>query len=247
MDELDLLFWSTETGKIPSECPVMGRNDGSALAYDLAHSNGVDRVIVADINGDRAKKVAGMIGESSCRSRSTRKSRAGDPAIRTFPWQSGRQVIRKNVGLTQAAISAAFHFCDLGGNMDVVDRQISLRRAGRKPRCLHSAELRAGARALHPGCSRRRETLQHPGRNPHPGRRLPSILNHPSTTSCLFRRGFDQRNIWSLPNYTHGQTRNASIPCASQEPDFPAPFGKLEAFTHRGGNFNPDEECSTEK
>ena len=100
---------------------------GSAMAYDLAHSDGVDEILVADIDEEHAKSVAASLGKKARPSKLdvgfyddvVTLMREVDVALAATSYSH-------NYLLTMAAIEAGVHFCDLGGNMDVVDRQISL-------------------------------------------------------------------------------------------------------------------------
>jgi len=98
---------------------------GHALAYDLARSRGVERVTVADESGDRAVQLAQELGSplvhpvelDVSRTREVVASMRGHTcAISAVPY-------RFNADLTRAAIEAGVHFCDLGGNDQVVEEQ----------------------------------------------------------------------------------------------------------------------------
>jgi len=98
---------------------------GRALVYDLARSPGVERVTVADENAERAAKLAHELGSSLVhplsldvnRMREVVASMHGHTcAISAVPY-------RFNAELTRAAIEAGLHFCDLGGNDQIVEEQ----------------------------------------------------------------------------------------------------------------------------
>jgi len=106
---------------------------GTAIAYDLARQPGVERVIVADLDRSRAERVAAL--DTSGRS----EGRALDATV-----QSATEALAKevdvlvsatyygfNLGLARAAIAGRAHFCDLGGNNDVVDSELGLDAAAR--------------------------------------------------------------------------------------------------------------------
>ena len=99
---------------------------GSAMAYDLAHSKGVEKIILADINEDAARAVA------------VRTAKHVEPRKLDINYFDevvdlmggvdvalGATSYTHNVLLTKAAIEAKVHFTDLGGNMDVVDKQLA--------------------------------------------------------------------------------------------------------------------------
>ena len=98
---------------------------GRALVYDLARSPGVERVTVADENAERAAKLAHELGSSLVHPLSLDVNRMRDVvtsmhghtcAISAVPY-------RFNAELTRAAIEAGLHFCDLGGNDQIVEEQ----------------------------------------------------------------------------------------------------------------------------
>ena len=98
---------------------------GRALVYDLARSPGVERVTVADENAERAAKLAHELGSSLVHPLALDVNRMRDVvtsmhghtcAISAVPY-------RFNAELTRAAIEAGLHFCDLGGNDQIVEEQ----------------------------------------------------------------------------------------------------------------------------
>ncbi len=101
---------------------------GSALAYDLAHSAGIEAITLADADLQRAKATADWI-----RSEHVRPVRVDveyfDDVIALMEGHDcaiAATTFGHNYELTRAALEAGVHFCDLGGNDDVVQRQRSL-------------------------------------------------------------------------------------------------------------------------
>ncbi len=101
---------------------------GSAMAYDLAHSDNVGQVNLADSDLRRAETAASRSGSSKIKplhldvnnhDNVVRAMNGNDVAI-------GGVSYRCNVSLSKAAIEAGVHFCDLGGNDDVVEEQLAL-------------------------------------------------------------------------------------------------------------------------
>lgn len=101
---------------------------GGAIAYDLAHSQGVDRVHLADVDLKRAQDAASKMGSSKIfplavdvndHARVVQAMKGNEVAI-------GAVSYRYNVALSKDAIEAGIHFCDLGGNDDVVEEQLAL-------------------------------------------------------------------------------------------------------------------------
>ena len=100
---------------------------GSAAAYDLARSAEVEHVMVADRDHARANEVASRLGpEAGSAELDTGDYEAVVRLMRQFDGAIGATSYTHNYDLTRAAIESKTHFCDLGGNMDVVYRQITL-------------------------------------------------------------------------------------------------------------------------
>ena len=210
---------------------------GSALAYDLAHSNGVDRVFVADINGDRAKNVAGTIGGNvEPIQLDTRVPEQVIRAMKDVSVAIGATSYTQNVGLTQAAITAGIHFCDLGGNMDVVDRQISLDALAKAAGVciLPNCGLAPGfASVVAAGGAKRFSALDEihirvGGLPQHPQ----PPLNYQLVFSA---EGLINEYLEPAEVIREGKQERVDSMRDLEELDFPAPFGKLEAFNTSGG------------
>ncbi|MBU1298318.1 MAG: saccharopine dehydrogenase NADP-binding domain-containing protein [Bacteroidetes bacterium] len=100
---------------------------GGALAYDLAQADGLEYVILADKDFDRAVKSAKSIGEKVIPIKVDvdfyndvfQLMQSCDVAISAVPYSY-------NLALTKAAIEVGIHFLDLGGNNDVVKQQLLL-------------------------------------------------------------------------------------------------------------------------
>jgi len=101
---------------------------GRAIAFDLARSRGVERVTLADIDLERARRVQSWIRSEIVDvtelnvddfSRVVEVMSAHDCAIGAVSYQ-------RNLELTKASLAARVHFCDLGGNDDVVHQQRAL-------------------------------------------------------------------------------------------------------------------------
>jgi lysine 6-dehydrogenase len=100
---------------------------GSAAAYDIATRNPSDEVILADINLEAAMKAARAIG-SNVRPVRVDVNIEGeiDKLLRGCAVVVSAVSYSVNYAVTRAAIRAGVHMCDLGGNNDVVERQLSL-------------------------------------------------------------------------------------------------------------------------
>jgi lysine 6-dehydrogenase len=105
---------------------------GSAAAYDMARSESVDAVTLADADKKRARDAASRIGKlasapkiravevDASDEKSVAKLMKGhDAALSAVPYFF-------NLGLARAAVEARCHFADLGGNNTVVQEEFKL-------------------------------------------------------------------------------------------------------------------------
>lgn len=101
---------------------------GEAIAHDLLRSPGTERVTLVDRSEERVSALAGRLQDPRI---------VGSPADATdeifvAALMSGHDCVigaasyELNLGLTRAAIAAGCHYCDLGGNNDVVAEQFLL-------------------------------------------------------------------------------------------------------------------------
>jgi lysine 6-dehydrogenase len=210
---------------------------GSALAYDLAHSEGVEKVVLADIDIERAQKAVSAIGK---------KAEPIKLDINQYD-TLGRQMdsvdvvcgatsYTHNLQLTKAAIEAGVHFCDLGGNMDVVNEQLALNKKAKSanvcivPNCGLAPGL---AGILGAGGARQFDSvteihLRVGGLPKHP--RPP--LNYQIVFSV---EGLINEYIEPAEVIRNGKMMEVPSMEDLEEIEFPKPFGKLEAFNTSGG------------
>lgn len=103
---------------------------GEAIAYDLLRAPDTSSVQLFDSDLARAKAVAKRLRDKRLKARQGHADRYGemqkifrrnkiDVVVSAVPYDF-------NVGLTEAAIVAGSHYCDLGGNVDVVRAQFRL-------------------------------------------------------------------------------------------------------------------------
>src|SRR6185369_10159971 len=106
---------------------------GSAAAYDLVNSAGVEHILLGDIDGDRAKGVATSLGSKV---EPITLDTGNDAAVRAAMSRVDAVIAATsythNVRLATNAIESKVHFCDLGGNMDVVYEQMKMHDAAVK-------------------------------------------------------------------------------------------------------------------
>lgn len=210
---------------------------GSAVAFDIATRNPGDEVVLADINAQTARSAAKAIGPNVHPMRLDVNST--DDLARAL---EGCQALVSavsyavNFSIAQAAIAAGVHMCDLGGNNDIVVKQLSLDAAAKArgvsiiPNCglapglinilalsgakefdvLDSMHLRVGGLPQHP--------------------RPP--LNYQIVFSV---DGLINEYIEKAAVIRDGHLRYLDPMSELEEIEFPAPFGSLEAFSTSGG------------
>ncbi len=211
---------------------------GGAIAHDLVQSQGVDQVLLADSDVRRAESVAATIRSAKVRALALDVNNFGDvvKAMRGNIAAIGAVSYRYNVSLSKAAIEAGVHFCDLGGNDDVVEKQLGLDSVAKKrgvailPNCglapglanilaARGAELFDSVDSIH---MRVGGLPQHPVPpfNYQIVFSVEGLLNEYSGQSVVIRDG--------KLAYVDALTELESI-------TFPPPFGTLEAFHTSGG------------
>lgn len=212
---------------------------GSALAFDLARSRNVEKVTLADANLLRAEQTAHKIGSPTVVPMDLDVTMIDSvvDAMKRHDCVIGAVSYRYNSILTKAAIAAGVHFCDLGGNDEVVRHQLSLDAEARKanvlivPNCglapgmanvlaargaeffdsLDSVKLRVGGLPQHP----------RPPFNYQLVFSVEGLINEYSGTSTVIRNG----KVTQVDTLTEIETVA-----------FPEPPGTLEAFHTSGGS-----------
>ena len=122
---------------------------GSAAAFDMARSAGVEAVTLADADIERAQDAAKFIAKAHGKKGAPVRAVAVDAADETSvaALMRGHQGALSavpyffNVALARAAIGAGCHFADLGGNNTVVRKTLAM-----------SAEAEKNGVALAPDC-----------------------------------------------------------------------------------------------
>jgi len=211
---------------------------GSAVAYDLARSSGVEGVTLADIDIARCREVARRIGSTKVRPVALDVNFYDQviDAMRGHDCAIGAVSFHHNFLLTTAAIEAHVHFCDLGGNDDIIHKQLSLNDRAKKadiaviPNCglapglanilaargaelfdtVDSIHLRVGGLPQHPK----------PPLNYQLVFSAEGLLNEYSGKSTVLR---------------NGTVTQVDALSETEMIEFPPPFGTLEAFHTSGG------------
>jgi lysine 6-dehydrogenase len=100
---------------------------GSAAAYDIATRNSVDEVLLADINLETATRSSSAIG-TNVKPLRLDVNNTSDllKAIEGCHALVSAVSYSVNYRLAKAAIQAGVHMCDLGGNNDIIEQQLTL-------------------------------------------------------------------------------------------------------------------------
>jgi lysine 6-dehydrogenase len=212
---------------------------GLGAAYDLAHNSPeVSAVTVADIDGERARAVCETVGGAKLTpaqvnvedsDRVVALMRGHDAAISCVTYFH-------NLRLARAAIEARTNFCDLGGNNAVVAAELALdaeaRAAGVNviPDCglapgmvavlaAHGAERFDEIEAIH---------IRVGG--------LPLQPKPPLNYQIVFSvEGLINEYVERARVVRGGRIVEVESMTEIEELEFPAPFGKMEAFQTSGG------------
>jgi len=210
---------------------------GRAAAYDLAQMDPASSVVVADVDPAAAEKAARAAGPNA---RPLTLDAGSDAALAGS--LAGVDVVVSAVSysvnerVTRAAIDAGVHMCDMGGNNDVVDRQLAMDERARTagvtivPNCglapglinvlgmegvrsfdtVESVRLRVGGLPLHP-----RPPLQY---------------------QIVFSvEGLINEYIEPAEVIRGGRRVTVQSMADLESLSFPEPFGALEAFNTSGG------------
>ncbi|HEX6182620.1 MAG TPA: saccharopine dehydrogenase C-terminal domain-containing protein [Pyrinomonadaceae bacterium] len=212
---------------------------GLGAAYDLAHnSEGVERVTVADVDEARARAVCETLGDSRLRPAqlnvddypsAVELMRGQDAVISCVPYFY-------NLPLATAAVEAGTNFCDLGGNNAVVDAELKL-----------DAEARAAGVNVVPDCGLA------PGMvsvlAAHGAARFDTLDELHIRVGGLPQRPrppLDYQMVFSVEGLINeyverarvirgGRVAEVESMTELESLDFPAPFGRVEAFQTSGG------------
>lgn len=103
---------------------------GRAIAFDLVKSRGKGSVTVVDGNAKACKEIEAWLGVEA--HRLDAKDKGIDRLLADSDAAIAAMHYALNLDLTKRAIAAGAHFCDLGGNDDVVSGQLALAPKARK-------------------------------------------------------------------------------------------------------------------
>jgi lysine 6-dehydrogenase len=100
---------------------------GLGAAFDFAQQADVEQVTVADVDGGRAHEVAARIGpKATAVSLDVSDRAAAIELMRGHAAVLSAVVYKLNEQLASCAIESGTNFCDLGGNNDVVAKELAL-------------------------------------------------------------------------------------------------------------------------
>lgn len=123
----------TGTARSPYHYLIIGAGrQGSAAAYDLARFGEAGRILLADQDPAAAAGAAERVNRLSGTSLAAplvldvRDGEAVGKALQGINAVLSAVPYYFNLALTQAAIAAGAHFCDLGGNTDIAREQMAL-------------------------------------------------------------------------------------------------------------------------
>jgi lysine 6-dehydrogenase len=211
---------------------------GSACALDLARTKGVSRVVLCDVESGKprdflrphiGKEIELRVVDATAAGEVRAAMKDVDAVACALPYYF-------NTSMTRLAIESGVHFCDLGGNTDIVDEQVS-----------HAAEAAAAGVSIVPDCGLA------------PG--MVNILAQGGIDAMdsvdsvrMFVGGLPQQPrpplnyqvVYSLEGvldyYTtpvlvleDGRVAEKEALTEVEAIDFPAPLGALEAFLTAGG------------
>ncbi|MDI6766131.1 MAG: saccharopine dehydrogenase C-terminal domain-containing protein [Bacteroidota bacterium] len=210
---------------------------GTALAYDLAHSDGVEKVILADIDLDQAKNVSNSIDKNV--EPIKLDVNYYDNVVSLMEQVDvicGATSYNHNILLTKAAIECRKHFCDLGGNMEVVYKQMELNEKAKAadvlilPNCGLAPGLAA---ILGAGGAKQFDVVDEIHL------RVGGLPQHPVSPlkyQIVFSvEGLINEYIEPAEVIRNGKVQQVSSMDDLEELEFPLPFGKVEAFNTSGG------------
>ncbi|MBI3192848.1 MAG: saccharopine dehydrogenase NADP-binding domain-containing protein [Ignavibacteriae bacterium] len=211
---------------------------GSAEAYDLVNSEHVEQVFLADKDEARAKSVVKTLG-SKAQGRQLDIAYYDDvvETMQRVDVALGATSYQHNVLLTKAAIEAGVHFCDLGGNMDVVYKQMELDAKAKQvgvlilPNCGLAPGM---ACAIAAGAAKKFSSVDELHI------RVGGLPQHPQPPlnyQLVFSpEGLVNEYLEPAERIHDGELQTVASMLDVEELEFPQPLGKMEAFNTSGGS-----------
>ncbi|TXT54612.1 MAG: Lysine 6-dehydrogenase [Candidatus Thorarchaeota archaeon] len=210
---------------------------GRGAAFDLKNSDHVESVIVADIDEKRAQKLADEMGQKV----TAKKVDASNREQLVDVFNEVDVVVsavsyRVNLLHTEVAIETGTHLCDLGGNFEVVQKQLELDGEAKEagvtiiPDCgLAPGMVSVLARAAIDGLTKTEDVKIRVGglqQEPRP----------PLNYALIFSvEGLINEYIEKCMVLRDGEITYEEPLVGFEQIEFPEPFGTLEAFNTSGG------------
>ena len=211
---------------------------GTAAAWDLARSQGVDQVGIADADGTALAKAVKRIGKSKVSTHRLDITRWAEVTALMSRYDAtiGAVSYHHNFRLAQCAVRAGCHFCDLGGNDHIVEQEFSLQAAARqkKVRIVPDCGLAPGMVSIVVA-----EGLRHFTRVDSIQIRVGGLPLHPKPPlnyQLVFSvGGLINEYVEPARVLENGKIKLVEPMTGLEAMVFPPPFGTLEAFYTSGG------------
>lgn len=210
---------------------------GLGAAFDFAQQGDVDQVTVADVDGGRAREVAAQIGaKANPVALDVSDRTAAIDLMRGHAAVLSCVVYKLNEHLAGCAIAAATSFCDLGGNNDVVAKELALDAEARRRgvNIIPDCGLAPGMVAVLVARGIKRFEKIDDVRIRVGG--LPQNPEPPLDYQLIFSvEGLINEYIEPARVLREGRIVQVESMTEIEALDFPAPFGTMEAFQTSGG------------
>lgn len=211
---------------------------GTAAAWDLKRSRGVDQIGIADADSTVLSRAAKRLGKgkvSTHRLDITQRAKV-TTLMRGYHGAIGAVSYHHNFNLARCAIEAGCHFCDLGGHDRIVEQEFTLHRAARKKRVriVPDCGLAPGMVSIVVA-----EGLRHFARVDSIHIRVGGLPVHPKPPlnyQLVFSvGGLINEYVEPARVLENGRIKLVDPMTGLETLAFPPPFGKLEAFYTSGG------------
>jgi len=213
---------------------------GRAIAYDLARTENVGEVVLGDISLKAAREAARWTGRenvSAVKVDAGRRESVRGLLRKGFDVAVGAVSYRFNEALAGEAIRACTSFCDLGGNNDVVERELALDGKARAAGVTVVPDCGLAPGMVQPVAARALKLVG--GEADELRIRVGGLPVHPRPP-LNYKLVFSPDgliNEYDEPAVALRGGRRVTLEplTETEEIDFPPPFGRLEAFVTSGG------------
>ncbi len=214
---------------------------GRAITYDLLKNSAIESVTVVDAEARRLKETEIFIDNVHELRLETKKMDINDrDALKPLMEQADTVVsavtYNYNYELARLAVQCGCHFCDLGGNNTIVQKELSLdeRAFKRQVTVVPDCGLAPGMASILVADGIRRVDEAHTVRIRVGG--LPLNPKPPMNYMLVFSvHGLINEYVEPCVKIRDGEIVQVDPMTEVEEIEFPEPFGKLEAFNTSGG------------